>query len=270
MSQHHFNIKIAQLYSVEEAIFLNNLEFWTRHNQANHTNFHKGRYWTYNSREAYTKLFPYWSADQIKRIIQKCISNKLIEKDCFNKNPYDRTSWYSLTNEAILLLGMESNTFQSLVESTGRNRPIDWATQSASLGEIAQPIPYIKPDEKPIINTTPLPPKPEDPKKVEAVKKVTSLSLEDLKASNPHDIPDEHLLDWLSYRKKPITLLFWEEMNKTLSTLASKGIYPEEAFTAMLKNRWGGIEERYFEKDIEYKNKKRSAYKNTVESVMRA
>jgi hypothetical protein len=270
MSDHHFNPFVAKKYGIIEAILINSFIFWTRTNAAKEENYHDERFWCYGTPQYFTKFFVYLTPRQIKYALKKLVDSNALLIGNFNKKGYDKTAWYSLSDNILLELNLNKSCLQPLQILIEQICPIDRTNLSYGQDKIVLPIPDIKPDDKPIINTTPLPPKPEDPKKVGAVKKVISLSLEDLKASNPHHITDEHLLDWIGYRKKPITPLFWDEMNKTLSTLAFKGIYPEEAFKAMLKNRWGGIEELYFEKDIEYKNKKRSAYKNTVESVMRA
>ena len=68
---HMFNVGIAQHLGVNEAIFLGNLSFWIKKNQANDKNYHDGYYWTFNSRRAYHELFPYWSEQSIRTIIRK-------------------------------------------------------------------------------------------------------------------------------------------------------------------------------------------------------
>jgi hypothetical protein len=75
-----FNVDLATKYGVNEAIFLNNLIYWINQNEANGTNFYKGRYWTYNTIEAYTKLFPFWSTRQIRTIMDKLEVEGVITK----------------------------------------------------------------------------------------------------------------------------------------------------------------------------------------------
>lgn len=104
--QHHFDIEIAQQYGVNVAIFLNNMAFWIQKNVANNRHFHDGRCWTYNSVEAYSHLFPYWTQRQIGTVINHCISHGLILKGNFNNVQYDRTSWYALTDKAHKLLNI--------------------------------------------------------------------------------------------------------------------------------------------------------------------
>lgn len=94
-----FNIEVAQKYGVNEAIFMHNLYFWIFKNEANERHFYEGRYWTYNSAEAFSKLFPFWSADQVKRLIKKMRDSGLILIGNFNQNQFNRTSWYALSDE---------------------------------------------------------------------------------------------------------------------------------------------------------------------------
>jgi len=137
--QHSFSVEVATKYGVNVAIFLNNLVFWVQHNKANEKHFHKDRYWVYNTSDALAILFPYWSTDQIDRLIKKCVSTGLVVLDNFNKTKYDRTRWFGLTDHAMELLHF----------SIPRNRGRDSAKSNSSFREIAGPIPDIKPDIKP-------------------------------------------------------------------------------------------------------------------------
>lgn len=136
---HSFDIFIAEKYGVNVAIFLNNVAFWVKKNQANNKHFYDGRYWTYNSSDALSSLFPYWSSDQIDRLIKKCTSLGLLVIDNFNETTYDRTRWYGLTDKSLELFNM----------TIPQKRGMDTAKTNIPFREIAEPIPYIKPDIKP-------------------------------------------------------------------------------------------------------------------------
>ena len=97
--QHIFNVEVAKLYGIEEAIILENIFFWCSKNKANGTNFKNGKYWTYNSIKAFVELFPYMNDKKIIRTLKNLEDNGLIETGCFNPNPYDRTKWYAITNK---------------------------------------------------------------------------------------------------------------------------------------------------------------------------
>ena len=102
--QHSFDIGIAMQYGVYAAILLNNLGYWIKHNEANGTNFHDGKYWTYNSRKAYKELFPYMSERQINTALEKLISDGLVVTGNYNESAYDRTLWYALTQKGKSIL----------------------------------------------------------------------------------------------------------------------------------------------------------------------
>lgn len=103
---HAFDIEIAKKYDVNTAIFLSNIGFWIQKNMANEKHRHNGRYWTYNTVEAYATLFPYWTQKQMRTIIDKCIKFGLILKGNYNSNKHDRTNWYALTDKGHDLLNL--------------------------------------------------------------------------------------------------------------------------------------------------------------------
>ena len=92
---YQFDTDIAALYGVDESIMIYNLSFWIRKNEANGKHFHDGRFWTYNSIEAFTKLFPFWTARQIRRILKSLEEKGVIVTGNFNTSAYDRTTWYA-------------------------------------------------------------------------------------------------------------------------------------------------------------------------------
>ena len=92
---YQFDTDIAALYGVDESIMIANLQFWIRKNEANGKHFHDGRFWTYNSIEAFTKLFPFWTARQIRRILKSLEEKGVIVTGNYNTSAYDRTTWYA-------------------------------------------------------------------------------------------------------------------------------------------------------------------------------
>lgn len=110
-----FDARIAEKYSLEEAIVVSNIYGWIKHNATNDMNYHDGRYWTYNSLTAFAKQFPFWSESKVKRILidlagctdkngVKPKHEPLIMKQNFNKSPFDRTVWYSFTDKFFMYL----------------------------------------------------------------------------------------------------------------------------------------------------------------------
>lgn len=104
---HYFDVEVAKRYGVNCAVILQNIWHWVRKNEANGTNFHDGRYWTYNSTKAFQELFPYLSQKQIETALKKLRDEEIIVTGNYNTMKYDRTLWYAITQKGkcILLAG---------------------------------------------------------------------------------------------------------------------------------------------------------------------
>lgn len=96
---HSFDVDIATKYGILEAILLDSLNYWLLKNEANKKNYFDGNYWTYNSTRAFSELFPYASQKKIQTALKKLIKEGLIVTGNYNKNAYDRTLWYALTEK---------------------------------------------------------------------------------------------------------------------------------------------------------------------------
>lgn len=101
---HNFNVEVAEKYGLEEAILLENLNYWCVKNEANKKNFKDGMYWTYNSVSAFNELFPYMSNHKISRALKNLEDKGLIKSGNFNENTYDRTKWYAVTKNGKCIL----------------------------------------------------------------------------------------------------------------------------------------------------------------------
>lgn len=141
---HSFNVGDAIKHGADKATILYNLKYWLDHNRANNTNFHDGHWWTYNSAEAFEKLFPYMNAKKIARLLRELEKDGEILVGNYNKKGYDRTKWYSTPCYASL-----SKNEQCIVHICAMDSP----DMSNALSIFAPPIPDSKPNEKPIINT---------------------------------------------------------------------------------------------------------------------
>lgn len=103
---HSFNIDIACKLGIEKAILLENMMFWLTKNIANNTNFIDGNYWTFNTANAFYKLFPYMSERSISRYLKSLETDGYLLIGNFNKHNYDRTPWYCFTNKAYELFNI--------------------------------------------------------------------------------------------------------------------------------------------------------------------
>lgn len=117
-SQHHsFDIALAEKYGMEEAILIHHFQHWIRHNKAMKRNFIEGRTWSYQSLEDIAAHFPYLNQSKVFEIIERLCTGKsrrstkqnldfqpVLMKGNYNKNPYDRTTWYAFVDESQWIL----------------------------------------------------------------------------------------------------------------------------------------------------------------------
>lgn len=94
-----FDGDVAKEYGVNEAIMIANLQFWIAKNKACEKHFYDNHWWTYNSKEAFTKLFPFWSVQTVKTILNHLKEKGVIITGNYNKNAYDKTLWYAFADE---------------------------------------------------------------------------------------------------------------------------------------------------------------------------
>lgn len=146
MKKHFYDVEIAQTVGINAAILLENISHWCEHNAANNTNLHDGHYWTYNSTKAFGELFPEMTVNVIRNSIKKLKDAELILTGNYNKSSYDRTTWYTLTEKAETLLGVNTHSDEPENEETSTESPAGttqdpWAdTSNADITQYQQPV----------------------------------------------------------------------------------------------------------------------------------
>lgn len=157
--EYTFDIMIAQKLGVNEAIIIRNIQFWIDKNKANNKHYYDGRYWTYNSISAFCEIFPFWTRDQIRYILKKLTEKEILISGNFNKNPYDKTLWYSLNDEKLAEL-QELESGEKLPDpsveipiSNNQNSNLDVVNLPHREGENPKPIPDVNTYSKPDVNT---------------------------------------------------------------------------------------------------------------------
>lgn len=213
---HSFDIEIAEAYGVNAAIILNNMYFWVEKNRANETNFHDGRYWTYNSVKAFSKLFPYLTPRAISTALKKLIDGGLVITGNYNKSSYDRTLWYAITEKGYSILQ------KSKMEET--------KVENGNAGN-GQPIPDIKPV-----------PKTEDKKPKERKKESTYDSIVSEYTSNEE--LKTTIYDFIKMRKLIKSPLTDRALKNVLSKLDGMESTDERKILVLeqsITNSWRGV-----------------------------
>lgn len=116
-----FDSDIAKEYGINVAIILDKLRFWIEHNKANNKNFYDGRYWTFNSMDAWSKQIDFMTVNTIRRTLEKMEKEGLIITGNYNASKYDRTKWYALTDKANSIFENLQFHLANLPNQNGKN-----------------------------------------------------------------------------------------------------------------------------------------------------
>lgn len=146
--EHQFNVEVAKVYGVEESILIHNIFFWIKKNVANDKHKHDGRYWTYNSSKAFAELFPYFNEKKISRLLAKMCKDNILVKGNFNQTAFDRTLWYSLSDETLSVLDKEKYDISQMSKSYDDKRTFHFSKMENGFSESEEPIPYSNTDSK--------------------------------------------------------------------------------------------------------------------------
>lgn len=144
--EYSFNVEDASNYGVDCAVMIKNIDFWISKNQANNKHLYNGKFWTYNSNKAFLTLFPFWTENQVRYIIKKLSDMNVIEIGNFNKNSFDRTNWYTFSDEYLKEKGASKRN-----GSMSKKPQMEAKKYTNGLVEI--PTCIIGTDNKPDINT---------------------------------------------------------------------------------------------------------------------
>jgi hypothetical protein len=156
VQSHILSVPLAVEYGTNESLFLSNICWWIEKNRANDRHFHEGRYWTYNSVAGFTELFPYFTAHQIQYLIGKLRKDSILLVGNFNKIGYDRTNWYSVSEEVMNIYLGKTREEAGVPASPPETGPEEEPAPAAETSPLEQ-------EETPCPASEPAPPEPEDP-----------------------------------------------------------------------------------------------------------
>jgi hypothetical protein len=114
IKKYYFSAVIAKEVGVEEAIMFSNIYFWVEHNKKGGSNYHNGKYWTYNSARGFSEQYMFWSEGQIRRILGNLEKKLYIETGRFNRMGYDKTKWYTVTPKGYETLQKDSGYIETM------------------------------------------------------------------------------------------------------------------------------------------------------------
>ena len=99
------------LGDLNEAIVLNQLNYWIEINKKAEKNLVDGKYWVYNSYSDWRiNNFPYWSEKTIQRTFTRLENKGVVLSANYNKLAIDKTKWYTIDTEKLQELVDEFNS----------------------------------------------------------------------------------------------------------------------------------------------------------------
>lgn len=99
------------LGDLNEAIVLNQLNYWLEINKKAEKNLIDGKYWVYNSYSDWRiDNFPYWSEKTIQRTFTRLENKGVVLSANYNKLAIDKTKWYTIDTKKLQELVDEFNS----------------------------------------------------------------------------------------------------------------------------------------------------------------
>ena len=93
--------KHAEEYGINSAVILHTIIYFVLSNRKQKLNFHKGKYWVFNSSTKWIYFFPFLSQYQIYRCLKDLVKKGAIIEDSFNRKGYDKTLWHTLSDAVL-------------------------------------------------------------------------------------------------------------------------------------------------------------------------
>lgn len=120
------------LGDLNEAIILNQLNYWLEINKKADKNFIDGKYWVYNSYAEWRENdFPYWSGKTIQRTFTRLENKGIVISANYNKMCIDKTKWYSIDFEVL----------EEMIKAYDSNKISEEDKMSCREGQYDRPIP---------------------------------------------------------------------------------------------------------------------------------
>ncbi|WP_300281970.1 DUF6017 domain-containing protein [Peptacetobacter sp.] len=145
------NKTLAREIGLNEALVLQQINYWIEINKRSGNNYFEGRYWTYNSIRAWQENdFDYMSIDTVKRTFSKLEKMGYLIVGNFNKDPRDKTKWYTINDEKLeeLYLDIKNRKLKKekeIIEKKANSTLPNALDENAPMhyGNMPQPLPEI-------------------------------------------------------------------------------------------------------------------------------
>lgn len=132
------------LGDLNEAIVLNQLNYWLEINKKADKNFIDDRYWVYNSYSDWkANDFPYWSEKTIQRTFTRLESKGIVISANYNKLAIDKTKWYTINTKKLQELVDKFNSNEDRMTNRQDNMTDRQDRMTCREGQNDRPLPEI-------------------------------------------------------------------------------------------------------------------------------
>ena len=132
------------LGDLNEAIVLNQLNYWIEINKKAEKNLVDGKYWVYNSYSDWRiNNFPYWSEKTIQRTFTRLENKGVVLSANYNKLAIDKTKWYTIDTEKLQELVDEFNSDEDKMTNRQDNMTDRQDKMTCREGQSDRPLPEI-------------------------------------------------------------------------------------------------------------------------------
>lgn len=132
------------LGDLNEAIVLNQLNYWLEINKKADKNFIDDRYWVYNSYSDWkANDFPYWSEKTIQRAFTRLESKRIVISANYNKLAIDKTKWYTINVKQLQELVDKFNSDKNRMTNQQDNMTDRQDKMTCREGQNDRPLPEI-------------------------------------------------------------------------------------------------------------------------------
>lgn len=132
------------LGDLNEAIVLNQLNYWIEINKKAEKNLVDGKYWVYNSYSDWRiNNFPYWSEKTIQRTFTRLESKGIVISANYNKLAIDKTKWYTINAKKLQELVDKFNSNEDRMTNRQDNMTDRQDRMTCREGQNDRPLPEI-------------------------------------------------------------------------------------------------------------------------------
>ena len=132
------NTTLANEIGLNEAIVLQQINYWIEINKRAGKNYYDGKYWTYNSIKSWhEKNFKFLSVETVRRVFTKLEKSGFIITGNYNKDPRDKTKWYTINDKKLEELYFEVEDRKKRLENEKLKE--NGFTQTDNVDEIYEP-----------------------------------------------------------------------------------------------------------------------------------